>query len=106
MKKIIFIMAAALCISATVVQAQDPATKDTTSVSENQGYLMDMVKIKSSEIPATLHTTLQATEYKGWENATIYRTKNSDMFVVEMKDATDKMKIYRFDANGKPIKDN
>ena len=105
MKKIILIIAGALCLSAAAVQAQDPATKDTTSTQQSENYRQDMVKIQATEIPAPLQTTLQAPEYKGWESAAIYRSKNSDMFVVEMKDAENKVTAHKFDANGKPIKE-
>lgn len=119
MKKIILILAGAFCISAAAVQAQDVAPRDTTNKSvssspsvthpseaPSQDYKQDMVKIKSSEVPASLRSTLQGTQYKGWEKATIYRSKNNDGYVIEMKDASDKIMTHRFDANGKPLRDN
>lgn len=108
MKKIILMMAGALCLSVAVANAQNPAQppRDTTSVQPSQNYVKDMVKIKATEIPASLRSTLQASQYKGWENATIFRSKNSDTYLIQMQDANDRMKTYRFDASGKPLKDN
>ncbi|HEY5749205.1 MAG TPA: hypothetical protein VIU12_24220 [Chryseolinea sp.] len=71
---------------------------------ESTNYTKDMVKIKAADVPKPVQQALQSTEYKGWENAAIYRSKSSDMYLVEMKDG-DKTKTYRFDRNGKPIKE-
>ena len=70
----------------------------------DQNYAKDMSKIKASEIPANLKTTLQGSDYKGWENANIYKSKTGDAYVVEIM--TDgKPKAHRFDATGKAVKD-
>ncbi|MBA4053488.1 MAG: hypothetical protein C0490_02130 [Marivirga sp.] len=108
MKKIILILAGALCLSVAVVNAQNATqrSKDSTSVQPSQAYVKDMVRINATEIPASLRSTLQESQYKGWENAAIYRSKNSDMYLVEMRDENDRSKTYRFDANGKLVKDN
>jgi len=107
MKKTILILAGALCLSVATVNAQDAPqrSKDSTSVQPTQNYVKDMAKINATEIPASLRSTLQGSQYTGWENATIYRSKDSDMYLVEMKDASDRTTSYRFDANGKIVKD-
>jgi len=104
MKKSILILAAALCLSgAAMAQATQPTDSTGTQVTQtpdqNQNYKKDMLKVKSNEVPASLKTTLQGTEYKGWETGTIYRNQNSDMYLLEGKDG----KTYRFDAQGKKI---
>jgi len=105
MKKLMLFIAAVFCLSAVAVQAQDPQKKDT--VTQSQNYRQDMVVIKSSDIPASLRTTLQEAQYKGWETGTFYTNKAKDTYVVEIKDAsTNKAKAFRFDASGKPMKDN
>lgn len=72
---------------------------------ESQDYRKDMTVIQSSEMPASLRSTLQGEQYKGWENnSTIYRSKNNDSFVVEMRNG-DQTKVHRFDQNGKAVKD-
>ena len=47
------------------------------------------------------------TKYKGWESGTVYRSKNNDGYVLEIRDANNNNKIttYRFDAQGKAIPD-
>ena len=105
MKKLMLLIAAVFCFSAVAVQAQDPQKKDT--VTQSQNYRQDMVVIKSSEIPASLKTTLQDAQYKGWETGTFYTNKAKDSYVVEIRDASsNRVKAYRFDANGKLMKDN
>lgn len=106
MKKLMLTIAAVFCLSAVAVYAQDPQEKDTTQT-QSQNYRQDMTVIKSSEIPPTLRTTLQDAQYTGWETGTFYTNKAKDTYVVEIKDATtNKTKMYRFDANGKPMRDN
>jgi len=105
MKKLMLTIAAVFCLSAVAVHAQDPQKKDTTQT-QSQNYRQDMTVIKSSEIPATLRTTLQDAQYKGWETGTFYTNKAKETYVVEIKDATtNKTMAYRFDASGKPIKE-
>ena len=102
MKKLMLTYAAVFCLSAVAVNAQDPQKKDTATQSQN--YRQDMTVIKSSEIPASLRTTLQDAQYKGWETGTIYTNKAKDTYVVEIKDATtNKTKTFRFDASWKTV---
>src|SRR5262245_20292645 len=107
MKKLMLLFAAVFCLSAVAVQAQDAQKKDTTGVQQSQNYRQDMTVIKSSDLPASLKTTLQDAQYKGWETGTFYTNKAKDSYVVEIRDAsTNRTKSYRFDANGKPMRDN
>jgi len=116
MKKITLFFASMLLVGLTAMYAQ---SQDTTSTQgskrkssteapsqdrqadQSKNYTKDMTVIQSSDIPANLRTTLQGSTYKGWENGTIYRSKNNDGYAVEIKDGG-KTKVYRFDANGKP----
>lgn len=86
------------------VQQQDQTTPQDQTRQDQMNFKKGMVVIQSAEVPASLRSTLQGDQYKGWERGTIYRTQNSDMFIVEMRDG-DKTKMHRFDQNGKPIKD-
>jgi hypothetical protein len=105
MKKLVFLIAAVVCLSTVAVHAQDTQKKDTTGVSQSQNYRTDMTKIKSADLPAGLKATLQDAQYKGWETGTFYTNKAKDSYVVEIKDANNQAKIYRFDASGKPIRE-
>jgi hypothetical protein len=71
---------------------------------QSTNYTKDMVRIKAADVPKPVQQALQLPLYKGWENAALYRSKSSDMYLVEMKDG-DMTKTYRFDRNGKPIKE-
>ncbi len=117
MKPVKLILASSMVIAAFAANAQDttkldhppPVQQDQTTpqnqVQKDQAnFKKDMIVIPSAEVPASLRSTLQGSQYKGWENGTIYRNQTSDMFMVEMRDGN-QTKIYRFDQNGKAIKD-
>jgi len=108
MKKIILILIGSFCFAAMSVEAQTPTQKDTTKQSQDQNYRQDMMVIQSADVPAALKTTLGDTKYKGWESGTIYRSKNNDGYVLEVKDANNNNKVttYRFDGQGKPVREN
>lgn len=115
MKKVILIIAGALCLGAAAVQAQDPTqqpTKDTTSIQPSTpqaepAYRKDMVKIQATEVPDALKTSLERPQFKGWENGEVFTNTDKTVFIVEIKDEVEnRIKVYRFDAEGKPIKDN
>lgn len=73
--------------------------------SQESNYQRDMTKMQSSDIPASLRSTLQGAEYKGWENGTFYRNKSNDGYLLEVNDGSN-VKTYRFDKNGKHLQQN
>jgi hypothetical protein len=106
MKKLMLTIASLLFVSVMAVNAQ--VNTDTTSVSDQpsvsddqSNYTRDMELIQSSEVPASLRSTLQGTEYTGWEEGKVYRnaSTNEYLIVIGEEDA----KVYRFDANGTKI---
>lgn len=106
MKKLIFIVAGML-LMATATFAQDstsvqPTPSPEQTQTESQDYTKDMTKIKSTDLPDAVKQTLAAPQYQGWENAPIYRSKNNDMYVVQLGTGTE-AKTFRFGADGKPI---
>ena len=113
MKKIILILAGALCLSIGAVQAQDPQTdpsKDSTSIRPSDpttpAYRNDMVQIPATEIPEPIRNTLTGAQLTGWEKGTFYTNADKSIFVLEVRDdAENRVKAYRFDANGQPIKE-
>jgi len=113
MKKIILLFVSVLFVGVTAMYAQqdttsaDRATQQDKSAPQDQSsqssnYTKDMTPIQSSDMPAALRSTLQGSRYKGWENGTLYRSKNNDGYALELKDGAT-TKVFRFDANGKPI---
>ncbi len=114
MKKIMLIIAGALCLSVAAVQAQDPQQqqkKDSTSIRPSDpgtpAYRKDMVQIPATEVPEPIKNTLTGAQLTGWEKGTFYANSDKSIFVLEMRDdAENRVRAYRFDANGQPIKDN
>lgn len=102
MKKVILIIA---CTAFSVAIAS--AQTDTTTNKSRQGQTQtstqssDWVKVKSSEIPSSLRTTFQGTDYKGWENGTVYRNKSTNEYYLEMQSTGSSPALYYFDRNGK-----
>ena len=85
-------------------QPQDQTSPQNQVQQDQMNFKKDMVIMQPSDVPASLRTILQGEQYKGWEKGTIYRNQSSDMFIVEISDGN-KTRMYRFDQNGKPIKD-
>jgi len=120
MKKIVLMIAGALCLGAAAY-AQDPtqnATKDSTAIQAPQpapaqtnattpAYRKDMTQIQPGDVPTGLRSTLDRPQFKGWENGGVFSNADKSVFIVEIKDEVEgRLKAYRFDANGKPITDN
>ena len=118
MKPIKLILASSMVIAAFAANAQDttklvpppPAVQQDQTAPQKKkkkdqaNFKKNMIIIPAAEVPASLRSTLQGSQYKGWESGTIYRNQSSDMFMVEMRDGN-QTRIYRFDQNGKAIKD-
>jgi hypothetical protein len=91
----------------TPVQQGDPAVSQPPAQDQTQGqanYQRDLEQVKSSDVPASLRSTLQGSEYRGWEDGMIYRNKSDNSYQVEIGEGTSK-KTYRFDRNGKRVND-
>lgn len=124
MKKIVLMLAGALCLSVAAVNAQDATeqpTRDTTAIQQSQqqppsqpeeapqapSYRRDMTQIQATDVPAGLKSTLERPQFKGWEDGGLYSNADKSVFIVEIKDEVEgRIKAYRFDADGKPITDN
>ena len=118
MKKVKLFFASALVMGAVTVFAQDTTNVSDEAAKQRSGpgvgtaqdenqydYKKDMTVLEKRQVPANLRSTLNEDQYKGWEeNSTIYKTRNNDSFIVEMKEG-DQTKVHRFDQNGKRVKD-
>lgn len=63
-----------------------------------------MVLLQASEIPASLKRTLQAPEYEGWEEGTLYKNKSNNHYMLQIQNGG-KMRTYYFASDGKPARD-
>lgn len=119
MKKIILFIAASVC-SVAMVNAQTDTTKTMTKTTTTQSTAYqtyptkDMKKVSVSELPASLRTTLQAPEYKGWENSTVYYNATTGQYSYQapaMNGTTSatttktQPQWYHFDKAGKRLPD-
>jgi hypothetical protein len=108
MKKLMLTIASLLFVSVMAVNAQ--VSSDTSSVSgqppvsdDMSNYTRDMEVIQSSEVPASLRSALQGSEYSGWEEGKVYRNSTTNEYLIVIGD--EDAKVYRFDANGSRIED-
>jgi hypothetical protein len=63
----------------------------------------DRVVIATEDVPPGLLVTLQAPEYKGWENSTVYRNRTTDEYMIEIRDGSS-AKVYYFNKEGEELK--
>jgi hypothetical protein len=96
----------AITLGCGAVQAQPDTTKkfktDTTTHKAESTKGRGVIRISASDIPAALRATLQAPEYSGWENASLYRSPSGLIYTVVFRNGT-QTKRYRFDKDGKPL---
>jgi hypothetical protein len=112
MKKLMLTIASLLFVSVLAVNAQvNSDTTGTGSTSSQPGmtddqsnYTRDMESIQSSEVPASLRSTLQGSEYSGWEEGKVYRNATTNEYLIVIGE--DDAKVFRFDANGNKIEDS
>ncbi|MEJ1237192.1 hypothetical protein WBG78_03625 [Chryseolinea sp. T2] len=64
----------------------------------------DMVEIKPEDIPQELKTTLKQSRYQGWEQGSLTRSSDGKVYELHMNKGK-KMKVYRFDGQGKLVND-
>lgn len=108
MKKVLLIVAGVL-FGAAATFAQDstsiqqpPQQTQSPEQEPSTDYSKDMVKITATDLPDAVKQTLAAPQYQGWESSTIYRSKNNDMYIVEIGSGAE-AKSFRFGPDGKPL---
>ena len=104
---VLFGAAATFAQDSTSTQSQQPQQPQQSESPEQQpstDYTKDMVKIEATDLPETIKQTLAAPQYQGWEQSTIYRSRNNDVYLIQMGSGTE-AKTYRFGPDGKPLVD-
>lgn len=72
--------------------------QDMTSDQSMKGW----TKVNSSDIPASLRSTLSSSQYSGWEKSTVYVNQAGDRYSVRLGDASSP-RTYYFDKTGKQV---
>ncbi|MEJ1238020.1 hypothetical protein WBG78_07825 [Chryseolinea sp. T2] len=101
--------AAAFAQQDTTSTKQQPQSQSQQPQSPNQQpsdqfNVKDYSQVQSSDLPASLRTTLQGDQYKGWENGKLYRQNNGNGYYLSTGTGTS-TKNYYFDKDGKAMKD-
>jgi hypothetical protein len=122
MKKLMLIVAGALFIGGVASYAQDTTSTyrsnqqidqtKTRTTNQNDHTMksgQDMkgdksmkgwTRVNSSDIPASLRSTLGNSQYRGWEKSSVYVNQAGDRYSVRLGDASSP-KTYYFDKTGK-----
>ncbi len=123
MKKLIFtfmcVVAISLTLTAQVAQDSTQANDDkpvhalpqsTTQPPQYQDDVLqsshdrNMTSVDAQNLPRSIKKTLAAPQYKGWEKGSIQQDKTEKFYVLKLNSG-DSLKTYRFDKNGKPLKE-
>jgi hypothetical protein len=124
MKKLMLIAAGALLAGGAASYAQDTTgtyrqkqqmdqTKTQTTdqkshtMKNDQDMKGDMgmkgwTRVNSADIPASLRSTLNSSQYSGWEKSSVYVNQAGDRYSVRLGDASSP-RMYYFDKTGKPV---
>lgn len=123
MKKMLMTIAGSLLIGLSVLHAQTDTTRNrqqqrtqtptqspvpqpqtpTPAQQGNQYRTQDMMVVPQDQVPSTLRQTLQGTQYKGWENSTLYQDRATGEYSLDINNGAATPRTYRFDKNGKVI---
>ncbi|HEY5747656.1 MAG TPA: hypothetical protein VIU12_16390 [Chryseolinea sp.] len=87
------------------VAPQQQESQNATDQSKPQVDTKEMIRLQASEVPASLKRTLQAPEYEGWEDGTLYKDKSNNHYILQIQNGG-KMRTYHFGSDGKPVGDN
>ena len=119
MKKLMLLFAGMFMLGIVAVNAQQVDTTGTRATqqpsateqpsatqqqSSDQYIQKDYETVKSTDVPASLRTTLKGSEYTGWESGSVYRNKTSNGYMVRIGSG-DQTKNYYFDKSGKRTQD-
>jgi hypothetical protein len=86
------------------VAPQQQESQNANDPSKNQIDSKHMIRIEASEAPKSLKRTLEAPEYEGWENATLYKDKRNNHYILQIQNGG-KMRTHHFGSDGKPVGD-
>lgn len=78
----------------------DPPLKQ---MPEDVHYVDERVRITADELPQPVLDSLKAAEPTAWEKSVVYKDKQENFFIVEVREAGHE-EIYRFDNSGRRLK--
>ena len=84
-------------------QSQSQQPQSPNQLPSEQFNVKEYSEVQPSDVPASLRTTLQSEQYKGWENGKLYRQNNGKGYYLSTGTGNS-TKNYYFDENGKAMK--
>ena len=79
-------------------------SQNASDPSKTQIDTKNMIQLQASDVPGSLKRTLQAPEYEGWENGTLYKDKSNNHYILQIQNGG-KTRTYHFGSDGKPTRD-
>lgn len=108
MKSLLVCMMIGICYAVSA-QSEAQLKGDTTTQApyENKDDILyrkqdEMVAIAAGDIPPELRSTLKHSRYQGWEQGSLMRSDDGKVYELRLNRGK-KIKIHRFDAQGKAI---
>ena len=111
MKKLILITSCVALFAATSFAQDTTRTRQRQSQSQQEPQqrqqsdqmrnedMKNWTKVQTSEVPEQLRSTLNSSQYTGWESGTIYKDKDGDKYM--LRTTGNNAKTYYFDKDGK-----
>ena len=88
----------------TPTQTPVPQSQTPTPAQQGDQYrTQDRMLVPQDQLPSNLRQTLQGTQYKGWENSSIYQDRTTGEYSMDLNNGANTPRTYRFDRNGKVI---
>ena len=86
------------------VAPQPQESQNANDPSKTQIDTKHLIPLEASDLPGSLKRTLQAPEYQGWEDGTLYKDKRNNHYILQIQNGG-KMRTYHFGSDGKPTRD-
>ena len=84
-------------------QSQSQQPQSPNQQPSEQFNVKEYSQVQSTDVPTSLRTTLQGSQYKGWESGKLYRQNNGQGYYLSTGTGT-AAKNYYFDKDGKAMK--
>ncbi|HTF18361.1 MAG TPA: hypothetical protein VK658_09835 [Chryseolinea sp.] len=109
MKTIIFFLSISASFAGYAQNAQQQGDSTTQAPYENKDDILyrkldNMVAVPAAEVPQQLRSAWDQQRYRGWAQGKIFRSADGKTYELQLE-KNNKTKIYRFDAQGKVVKE-
>lgn len=103
------LIAMLMSLACTAQNAQQKGDSTSQAPYENKDDILfrkldNPVPVPVADVPPQLRTTFNQDQYRGWEKGKVFRIDEGKIYELQLKKGK-KTKIYRFDAEGRTIRE-